>query len=90
MEENRQKHLNMESQKQLVKLAEEEKARQDSLVRKMGDKIMALEEANQTLRDAAAQLDPQQEESYYRTTRAKAGQFYYRKWYHYLSIHIQT
>lgn len=79
MEENRQKHLNMESQKQLVKLAEEEKARQDSLVRKMGDKIMALEEANQTLRDAAAQLDPPQEESYYRTTRAKAGQFYYRK-----------
>lgn len=55
MEENRQKHLNLERQKELVELATEEKARQDSLIRKMGDKIMSLEEVNQTLRDAAAQ-----------------------------------
>jgi hypothetical protein len=54
MEENRQKHLNLENQKQVVAMAEQEKARQDSLVRKMGDKIMSLEEINQTLRETAA------------------------------------
>jgi hypothetical protein len=80
MEENRQKHLNLESQRELVVLAEQEKERKDSLIRKMGDKIMTLEEINQTLRENAQKDETgEEEESYYRTTRAKAGQFYYRK-----------
>jgi hypothetical protein len=46
----------------------------------MGDKIMTLEEINQTLRENAQKDETgEEEESYYRTTRAKAGQFYYRK-----------
>ena len=61
-------------------MAQEEKARQDSLIRKMGDKIMSLDEINQTLRQSASKEDSSEtEESYYRTTRTKAGQFYYRK-----------
>lgn len=79
LEENRQKHLNLESQKQLVALAQQEKARQDGLLRKMGDKIMSLEEINHTLRQSAAQEGTTETEEYYRTTRAKVGQFYYRK-----------
>lgn len=61
-------------------MAEEEKAKQDNLIRKMGDKIMSLEEINLTLREAASKEEEgEDQESYYRTTRTKAGQFYYRK-----------
>lgn len=35
-------------------MAAEEKTRQDNLIRKMGDKIMSLEEINQTLKEAAS------------------------------------
>lgn len=58
----------------------EEKTRLEVLIKKMGDKIMTLEEINQTLREAQTQEDTNDtEENYYRTNRTKAGQFYYRK-----------
>ncbi len=80
MEENRQKHLNLENQKQLVAMAEEEKSRLQALILKMGDKIMSLEEINQTLREAQMkETSTEIEDTYYRTSRTKAGQFYYRK-----------
>jgi hypothetical protein len=47
----------------------------------MGDKIMSLEEINQTLREAQTKEAAGETEDsyYYRTNRTKAGQFYYRK-----------
>lgn len=38
-------------------MATEEKARLDALIKKMGDRIMTLEEMNQTLREAQTQED---------------------------------
>lgn len=49
---------------------------------KMGDKIMKLQEYNQSLRKEIVKLetpDENQEDSYYRTTKTKIGQFYYKK-----------
>ena len=43
---------------------------------------MSLEEINQTLKETLKKNEEgesETDESYYRTTRAKAGQFYYKK-----------
>jgi hypothetical protein len=48
----------------------------------MGEKIMNLELINQTLKETIDQLkgeSGESDENYYRQTKAKAGQFYYRK-----------
>jgi K+/H+ antiporter YhaU regulatory subunit KhtT len=81
-EENRQKYLNLENQKMIVALMEDEKKKMSSIINKMGEKIMSLEEVNQSLKEAVAKAsgEPSEtDESYYRTTRAKVGQFYYKK-----------
>lgn len=82
-EENKQKYVNLENQKLLVSLVEEEKKKLNNIIIKMGEKIMSLEEMNQTLKETIAKLTDgpaEGEESYYRTTRTKVGQFYYKKW----------
>lgn len=53
-EENKQKHINLENQKLLVSLVEEEKKKLNNILTKMGEKIMSLEEMNQVLKETIA------------------------------------
>ena len=48
----------------------------------MGDKILTLEQHNKTLKSMVENKDddPYSEENYYQKTKAKAGQFYYKRW----------
>lgn len=82
MEENKQKTINLENQKTLNKMVEEENEKVNAILMKMGEKILSLENINLTLKESIRKLENQEEdldENYYRQTKAKAGQFYYRR-----------
>lgn len=82
LEENRQKSLSVENQRMVARLGESEKERLNGIIHKMGEKIMNLEQINTTLKETIGKLQSESEEAdehYYRQTKAKAGQFYYRK-----------
>ena len=63
-------------------MSEEGSEKLNGVVNKMGEKIVSLEELNQTLRAEIKKLEESDvniEENYYRQTKIKAGQFYYKK-----------
>ena len=63
----------------LVSMREEANAKHESVILKMGEKLMTLENVNETLRERLRGQDELPQDSYYRETRTKAGQFYYRR-----------
>ena len=66
----------------IVRMSEEGSEKLNAVVNKMGEKIVSLEELNQTLRAEIKKLEESDvniEENYYRQTKIKAGQFYYKK-----------
>jgi hypothetical protein len=63
-------------------MVEEENEKVNGILMKMGEKILSLENINLTLKESIRKLENQEEdldENYYRQTKAKAGQFYYRR-----------
>lgn len=64
-------------------MSEESNQKLKDVITKMGEKIMSLEQINQTLRQSLLKYqagDEVEDDLYYlKQTKAKAGQFYYKK-----------